>query len=47
KKQLFNNYDDDRIKNIQLKINRKPKKKLNFEESFKCVLQFFARKIDR
>jgi IS30 family transposase len=32
KKQAFNNYNDDRIKNIQLKINRRHRKKFNFEE---------------
>jgi IS30 family transposase len=31
KKQPFTNYDDDFIKNVQHKINRRPRKKLNFE----------------
>jgi hypothetical protein len=29
KKQTFTNYDDEMIKKIQLKINRRPRKKLN------------------
>jgi IS30 family transposase len=31
KKQHFVNYDDDFIINIQYKINRRPRKKLNFD----------------
>ena len=31
KKQLFTNYDDDFIKTVQHKINRRPRKKLNFD----------------
>ncbi|KAA6332531.1 hypothetical protein EZS27_018976, partial [termite gut metagenome] len=34
KKQTFTDYNDDRIKKIQLKINRRPRKKLNFEEPY-------------
>jgi IS30 family transposase len=34
KKQIFNNYNDDRIKCIQLKINRRTGKILNFEEPY-------------
>jgi IS30 family transposase len=34
KKQLFTNYDDKQIYTIQRKINRRPRKKLNFENPF-------------
>ncbi|KAA6327657.1 hypothetical protein EZS27_023375 [termite gut metagenome] len=33
KKPTFTDYNEDRIKNIQRKINRRPGKKLNFEGS--------------
>ena len=31
KKESFDNYDDLTVKNIQYKINRRPRKKLNFD----------------
>jgi IS30 family transposase len=34
KKQSFTNYDDEAVAAIQHKINRRPRKKLNFENPF-------------
>ena len=31
KKQIFDGFDDEKISEIQQKINRRPRKKLNFE----------------
>ncbi|KAA6307721.1 hypothetical protein EZS27_040608, partial [termite gut metagenome] len=45
KKQTFTNYDDDRIKKIQFKINRRPRKKLNFEEPFNVFYKMLNKKV--
>ncbi|KAA6324766.1 hypothetical protein EZS27_025948 [termite gut metagenome] len=45
KKQTFTHYDDDRIKNIQFKINRRPRKKLNFEEPFSMFRKMLNNKV--
>ncbi|KAA6332532.1 hypothetical protein EZS27_018964, partial [termite gut metagenome] len=45
KKQTITNYNDDRIKNIQLKINRKPRKKLNFEEPVRVFYKMLNNKV--
>ena len=37
KKESFTNYDDEFIKNIQYKLNRRPRKWLNFEEPYKLI----------
>jgi IS30 family transposase len=42
KKQTFTNIDDDKIQKIQRKINRRPRKKLNFETPFKILYQKIA-----
>jgi IS30 family transposase len=34
KKAIFANYDEDTIKTIQYKINRRPRKLLNFDNPF-------------
>ncbi|KAA6337023.1 hypothetical protein EZS27_014861 [termite gut metagenome] len=39
KKEAFTNYTDEQILTIQHKLNRRPRKLLNFEEPFSCVLQ--------
>jgi IS30 family transposase len=45
KKQTFTHYDEDRIKNIQFKINRRPRKKLNFEEPFSMFHKMLNNKV--
>ncbi|KAA6335557.1 hypothetical protein EZS27_016235 [termite gut metagenome] len=45
KKQTITNYNDDRIKNIQLKINRRPRKKLNFEEPVRVFYKMLNKKV--
>ncbi|MDR3133877.1 MAG: IS30 family transposase [Prevotellaceae bacterium] len=37
KKESFSNYDDEFIKNIQYKLNRRPRKLLNFDEPYKVI----------
>ncbi|KAA6326281.1 hypothetical protein EZS27_024594 [termite gut metagenome] len=45
KKQTFTDYNEDRIKNIQLKINRRPRKKLNFEEPYNLFYKMLNNKV--
>jgi IS30 family transposase len=42
KKQPFINYDDEFIKNIQHKINRRPRKNLNFDDPVNRFFHFVA-----
>ena len=42
KKQTFKKIDENKIKKIQQKINRRPRKKLNFETPFKMIVKKIA-----
>ncbi|KAA6318314.1 hypothetical protein EZS27_031659, partial [termite gut metagenome] len=45
KEQTFTDYNEDRIKNIQLKINRRSRKKLNFEEPYNLFYKMVNYKV--
>ena len=42
KKTNFNEYSDRRIMNIQKKLNRRPREKLNFDTPKKCFFENIA-----
>jgi IS30 family transposase len=45
KKSIFDQYDDDKIKEIQYKINRRPRKKLNYDNPKNLFYKFVNRKV--
>jgi len=45
KKSVFNQYDDKQIKQIQYKINRRPRKKLNYETPKNLFFKFVNQKV--
>ena len=45
KKLIFNQYNDNEIKDIQFKINRRPRKKLNYDNPKNIFYKFANKKV--
>ncbi|KAA6305227.1 hypothetical protein EZS27_043120, partial [termite gut metagenome] len=45
KKEVFTNYTDEQILNIQHKLNQRPRKLLNFEEPFNVFYKMLNKKV--